>query len=194
NALYAVKVNGAQLKAWLEHSALRFNTIDPTRTEPQELVDPAHPTYNFDSMTSKDVSYLIDVTQPPGKRITELRYRGQPIALGREFLVATNSYRASGGGDFPGLDGSKTVLASPDTNRDVLIAFIKKTGAIKRATFGQRASWRFARVKTAGPVVFHSAPKVLQLAKEARLDGVSLLRADDGQGKGFSLYQIDLTK
>ena len=29
NTLYAVKVNGAGLKAWLEHSAKRFNTIDP---------------------------------------------------------------------------------------------------------------------------------------------------------------------
>jgi 2',3'-cyclic-nucleotide 2'-phosphodiesterase/3'-nucleotidase len=194
NALYAVKVNGAQLKAWLERSATRFNTIDPARTEPQELINTAHPTYNFDELTSKDVSYLIDLTQPVGQRITQLKYRGKTIDLAREFLVATNSYRASGGGDFPGLDGSKTVVASPDTNRDVLIAYIKKTRVLTRAAYGQRASWRFAKVKTAGPVVFHSAPNVLHLAHEAKLDGVSLVRADDGQGKGFSLYQVDLSR
>lgn len=194
NALYAVKVNGAQLKAWLERSATRFNTIDPARSEPQELINTAHPTYNFDELTSKDVSYQIDLTRPVGQRITQLKYRGRPIAPARAFLVATNSYRASGGGDFPGLDGSKTVIASPDTNRDALIAYIKKTRVLTRAAYGQRASWRFAKVKTAGPVVFHSAPNVLPLAHEAQLDNVSLLRADDGQGKGFSLYQIDLSR
>ena len=44
------------------------------------------------------------------------------------------------------------------------------------------------------PVVFHSAPDVLSLAKEAKLENVSLLKADDGGGKGFSLYQLDLSK
>jgi 2',3'-cyclic-nucleotide 2'-phosphodiesterase/3'-nucleotidase len=194
NALYAVKVNGAQLKAWLEKSAMRFNTIDPGRSEPQELVNPAYPTYNFDEMTSKDVRYEIDLTRAPGQRITQLLYRGKPIAAEREFLVATNSYRASGGGDFPGLDGSKTVVASPDTNREVLIAYVKKIKALTHADFGQRASWRFTKVRTAGPVVFHSAPQVLPLAQQAGLDNVTLLRADDGLGKGFSLYQVDLSK
>ena len=109
-------------------------------------------------MTSKDISYEIDLTQPPGSRIRNLRYRGKPVAPASEFLVATNNYRASGGGNFPGLDGSKTVIASPDTNRDVLIAYIKKTKQLTRAAHGQQRSWRFARIKTAGPVVFHSAP------------------------------------
>jgi 2',3'-cyclic-nucleotide 2'-phosphodiesterase/3'-nucleotidase len=194
NALYAVKVNGAQLKAWLERSATRFNTIDPARTEPQELINPAYPTYNFDALTSKDVRYQIDLTRPVGQRITQLEYRGKPIGATRQFIVATNSYRASGGGDFPGLDGSKTVIAAPDTNRDVLIAYVKKTGTLTRAAHGGPGSWRFARVKTAGPVVFHSAPQVLHLAHEAGLHNVSLLRADDGLGKGFALYQIDLSR
>ena len=133
------------------------------------------------------------MTQPPGQRIGRLQYQGAPVQAQREFLVATNNYRASGGGDFPGLDGSKTAIASPDTNRDVLIAFIKKTGTLTRAQLG-RSSWRFAKVKTAGPVVFRSAPQLEHLAREAGLAGVSLLRAEDGSGKGFALYQIDLSR
>ncbi len=194
NALYAVKVNGAELKAWLERSATRFNTIDTSRAEPQELINPAYPTYNFDSMTSKDVSYEIDLTQPVGSRIVKLTYRGKPIAPATEFLVATNNYRASGGGAFPGLDGSKTVIAAPDTNRDVLIAYIKKTRKLTRAKHGRQRSWRFARVKTVGPVVFRSAQGKLELARQAGLANISVLRADDGQGKGLSLYQIDLSQ
>ncbi len=192
NALYVVKVNGAQLKAWLERSAERFNTIDPSLTAPQELINPSFPSYNFDSMTSKDISYQIDLAQRPGARVRDLRYRGKPVGQ-REFLVATNNYRASGGGNFPHLDGSSTVIASPDTNRDILIAYIKKTRTLTRAALGQQRSWRFTPMTTAGPVVFHSAPGKLPLAHEAGLGKVSLLRQDDGNGKGFSLYQLDLS-
>jgi 2',3'-cyclic-nucleotide 2'-phosphodiesterase/3'-nucleotidase len=194
NSLYAVKVDGAGLKAWLEHGAGRFNTIDPSGTAPQELVNPSFPSYNFDTMTSSDVSYEIDITQPVGKRIGKLAYRGKPVEAGQEFIVATNNYRASGGGGFPGLDGSKTVLASPDTNRDVLIAYFKAAKQLTFAAQGPQRSWRFAKVKTAGPVVFHSAPGMIGLAQQAGLTNVSLLRADDGGGKGYSLYAVDLSR
>ncbi len=194
NALYAVKVDGAGLKAWLETSARRFNTIDPARSEPQELVNATVPSYNFDTPTSAEISYEIDVTQAPGARIRKLALRGVPVAAEQEFIVATNNYRASGGGNFPGLDGSKTVLASPDTSRDVLIAYIREVKTLTRKAHGATRSWRFTPVKTAGPVVFHSAPGMLALAQDAGLDNVTLLRADDGLGKGFALYAVDLAK
>jgi 2',3'-cyclic-nucleotide 2'-phosphodiesterase/3'-nucleotidase len=192
NALYAVKLDGAGLKAWLEKSAQRFNTIDPAATAPQELVNPGFPSFNFDTITDADVRYEIDVTQPPGHRIRHLTWQGKPVADTQAFLVATNNYRASGGGGFPGLDGSKTVLASPDTNRDVLIAYIRAHRRLTRATDGAARSWRFAAVRTAAPVVFHAPQGQLTLARAAGIDAVSQLRADDGGGKGFALYAIDL--
>jgi 2',3'-cyclic-nucleotide 2'-phosphodiesterase/3'-nucleotidase len=194
NALYAVKVDGAGLKAWLEKAANRFNTIDPARSEPQELVNAGFPSYNFDTVTSPDLRYDIDVTRPPGARIRNLAWRGKPVADDQPFLVATNNYRASGGGNFPGLDGSRTVIASPDTNRDVLIAWIRAHKRLTREADGAARSWRFAPVKTAGPVVFHAPPGKLELARAAGLVNVSEVRPDDGQGKGFALYAVDLSK
>jgi 2',3'-cyclic-nucleotide 2'-phosphodiesterase/3'-nucleotidase len=194
NALYAVKVDGAGLKAWLEKAAGRFNTIAPDKAEPQELINAAFPSYNFDTITAPELSYEIDVTQPPGSRIRKLALNGQPVAARQEFLVATNNYRASGGGNFPGLDGSKTVLASPDASRDVLIAYIRAAKRLTRAANGAQRSWRFTQVATAGSVVFHAAPGKLELARAAGLENVSLLREDDGQGKGFALYALDLSK
>ncbi|MGZ8288437.1 MAG: bifunctional 2',3'-cyclic-nucleotide 2'-phosphodiesterase/3'-nucleotidase [Telluria sp.] len=194
NALYAVKVNGNELKAWLEHAAGRFNTIDPAKTAQQELVNPAFASYNFDTPTSSDVRYEIDVTHAPGNRIRNLSYRGKPVGVADEFLVATNNYRASGGGGFPGLDGSKTVIASPDNNREVLISYVRDIKNLNRAAHGTNRSWEFTKVKTAGPVVFHSAPGMIALAHEAGLHNVSQLRADDGLGKGFALYAVDLSK
>jgi 2',3'-cyclic-nucleotide 2'-phosphodiesterase/3'-nucleotidase len=194
NTLYAVKVDGAGLKAWLEQAAHRFNTIDPARSEPQELVNAGFPSYNFDTITSPDLRYEIDVTRPPGARIRNLEWRGKPVADDQVFLVATNNYRASGGGNFPGLDGSRTVIAAPDTNRDVLIAWIRAHKRLTRETDGAARSWRFAAVKTAGPVVFHAPPGKLELARAAGLDNVAELRPDDGRGKGFALYAVDLAK
>jgi 2',3'-cyclic-nucleotide 2'-phosphodiesterase/3'-nucleotidase len=194
NALHAVKVDGAGLKAWLEKAAQRFNTIDPSRTQAQELVSTGFPSYNFDTITSRDVSYEIDVTRPPGERIRNLSWRGIPVSSEQEFLVATNNYRASGGGAFPGLDGSKTVLASPDTSRDVLIAYIRAAKRLTRTAHGSQRSWRFAPVKTAGPVVFRSAAGLLDVARDAGLDNVSVYADDDGRGKGYALYAVDLAR
>ncbi|RZT10724.1 2',3'-cyclic-nucleotide 2'-phosphodiesterase / 3'-nucleotidase [Duganella sp. CF402] len=194
NALHAVKMDGAGLKAWLEKSAERFNRIDPASGAQQELVNTGFYGFNFDMLTSADVSYQIDVTQPAGQRIVTLHYKGAPLSPSQEFLIATNSYRAGGGSNFPGLDGSKTVIAAPDSSRDVLIAYIQKAKQLSRARNGATRSWRFAPVATKGAVVFHSAPGLLDLAREAGLAGVSQLKSDDGSGKGFALYAIDLSK
>lgn len=193
NTIYAVKVNGADIKAWLETAAKRFNTIDPAKAAPQELIS-TFPGYNFDMFTSSDISYEIDVTQAVGSRIRSLQYKGAAIDPAREFIVATNNYRASGGGNFPGLDGSKTIYASPDANRDVLIQYIKGVKALSRATNGSQRSWRFTRTALAGPVTFKSAQAGLGLAQAAGLSGVSLVQADDGSGKGLALYALDLSK
>jgi 2',3'-cyclic-nucleotide 2'-phosphodiesterase/3'-nucleotidase len=194
NTLAAVRVNGAELKAWLEKSANRFNTIDPSKAEPQELVNKSFASYNFDSITSPDVGYEIDVTQAPGNRIRNLSWRGQPVAEAQEFIVATNNYRASGGGNFAHLDGSKTVIAAPDTNREVLIRYMRAVTKLSRDSHGAVRSWRFAPVKTAGPVVFRGAPDKLELARAAHLSNVSEMPAGDGAATGTALYTVDLSK
>ncbi|MFA9219105.1 MAG: 5'-nucleotidase C-terminal domain-containing protein [Sphingomonadaceae bacterium] len=194
NALYAVKVDGAGLKAWLEKSAERFNRIDPHSSVPQQLINPAVAGFNADMLTDPDVSYRIDVTQPVGQRIVGLSYRGQRVAAAQQFIVATNNYRASGGGNFPGLDGSKTVLAAPDASREVLIAYLRKVGQLTRAANGASRSWRFAPVAVQGPVLFRSAPGLAGLAREAGLDYVSPYRSDDDAGDGYAQYAIDLSK
>jgi len=182
NDLHAVKIDGAGLKAWLERAAGRFNTIDPTRSEAQELVNPAFPGFNFDMLTDPDVRYQIDVTQAAGQRIKGLSWRGQPVRPEQEFIVATNNFRASGGGGFPGLDGSKTIFASPDNNRTVLITYIKAAQHLSRAANGSARSWTFAPVKTHGPVLFRSAPDKLALARDAGLAWV--------RERGDGIYEI----
>ena len=67
NTIQAVLVTGADLKAWLETAANRFNTIDPTKTTAQALVS-TYPGYNFDVLDGDgSMKYEIDVTQPRGQ-------------------------------------------------------------------------------------------------------------------------------
>ena len=194
NTVYAVKVNGGDIKNWLEAAAKRFNQIDPAKTTEQSLIS-TFPGYNFDMFTTPDLQYEIDVTQPVGSRIKSLTYLGKPIDVAQEFVIATNNYRATSGKSFiDKLDGSGTIWASPDANRDVVIDYIRKNPTVTRATNGAAKSWRFAKATTAGPVVFSSGANALSVAQAAGLTNVSLLAADDGLGKGTSKYGIDLSK
>ena len=190
NTLTAVKVNGTGLKAWLEKSAGWFHRIDPTKHEAQELVDTKFPTYNFDVLQG-DLTWTIDVTREQGQRVVDLKYRGKPVRDDQEFIVVTNNYRASGGGSFPGLDGGNTVFSAPDTNRDALIGFVRAQREITRRKFGDQRSWRFAKLKTAGPVVFTSAAGKLDVAHAAGLKNVALVKDN---GDGTAVYSIDLSR
>jgi 2',3'-cyclic-nucleotide 2'-phosphodiesterase/3'-nucleotidase len=192
NTVYAVKVTGAGIKTWLEKAAERFNQIDPSATTAQALVS-TFPGYNFDMFTSNDMQYEIDVTQPKGSRIKNLNYKGAAISTTAEFIIATNNYRATSGTQF-GLTTANTIYASPDANRDVLIAYIKARKNLTLASDGSARSWHFTKVTTAGQVTFTSASNKLAVAQTAGFTNISVVSADDGSGKGQGVYAIDLSK
>lgn len=190
NTLTAVKVSGAELGAWLEAAARHFHQIDPSRTAAQPLINPDVHAYDFDVLQG-DVSYTIDVTQPVGRRIFALRYRGKKVTPGQVFIVATTSYRANGGGGFPGLDGSKTLFSAPATNREVLIEYIRSQRHLSRARFACDRSWQFRRCKTAGPVTFISAANKLKVAQAVGLSNLSLGQVKDD---GMAEYIVELNR
>lgn len=134
NTIRAVKVTGAQVREWLERSAGVYNQIDPAKGGEQELINSKFPAYNFDVIAG--VRYRIDPTQPSrydndgklvnpdARRIKDLTYDGKPVTDDQVFIVATNNYRAGGGGNFPGNDGTTIVLDAPDLTRDAIMRFI----------------------------------------------------------------------
>ena len=188
NTLAAVKTDGAGLKAWLEQSARRFNRIDPAKSGPQELINPHYVGYNFDQIQG-GIAYTIDLTRPAGERITSLTYHGKPVTPEQPFVIATNNYRASGGGHFPGLDGNHIVLASPDGAREILARWIERKRHLDAADLAP-TSWHFAPLKTRGPVVFRAAAGKQAVAAAAGLKGIRQL-ADHGDGT--ATYAIDLS-
>jgi 2',3'-cyclic-nucleotide 2'-phosphodiesterase/3'-nucleotidase len=188
NTLAAVKTNGAGLKAWLEKSAGRFNRIDPGETGEQALINTHYVGYNFDQIQG-GIHYVIDVSKPVGQRITTLTYHGKPVTPGEPFVIATNNYRASGGGHFPGLDGSTIVLATPDGTREILAKWLQRQRQIDTKNL-EPTSWRFAPLKTHGPVVFTGASDKQALARAAGLDHIRQLK---DHGDGTATYAIDLS-
>lgn len=153
NTVQAVLVTGAQVQEWLERSAGQFKQIDPAKTEPQALVDESFPTYNFDVIDG--VTYEIDVTQPSrygadgkvanenARRVKNLQYQGKPIDPAQQFVVATNNYRASGGGKFPGLDGTNIILQAPDETRQALISYFQQQQTVNPTADG---NWKLTPI------------------------------------------------
>ena len=189
NTLNAVKITGTGLKAWLEKSAERFNQIDPGKTGEQELIGKSLAGYNFDQIQG-GLHYVIDVSKPKGERIGHLTYKGKPVKPDQNFIVATNNYRASGGGNFPGLDGSNIVLAAPDGAREILAKWLQQHKQIKAKDL-EATSWHFAPLKTRGPVVFKTAAGKLDAARAAGLKNITLLKDN---GDGTATYAIDLSR
>ncbi|MGB0134289.1 bifunctional 2',3'-cyclic-nucleotide 2'-phosphodiesterase/3'-nucleotidase, partial [Dokdonella sp.] len=189
NTVAAITLDGAGVKAWLEHSAGYFNQIDPMRTEAQALVGKKVPSYNFDVIQG-GISYAIDLGRPAGERIVDLRYLGQPIKPDQPFILATNSYRASGGGGFPGTGGENILFNAPDMSRSILVEWVEQRGTLDFADDGADRAWRFVPMQTAGPVEFQSASNKMDLARKLGLHGITETSAT---GDGMSTYTIDLS-
>ncbi|UPG89884.1 bifunctional 2',3'-cyclic-nucleotide 2'-phosphodiesterase/3'-nucleotidase [Luteibacter aegosomaticola] len=187
NTLGAVKIDGAGVKAWLEKSATRFNQIDPSKEGEQAFIGKM-PGYNFDQIQG-GLTYTIDVTKPEGQRIGNLRFKGKPVKDSQPFIVVTNSYRANGGGEFPGMNGDSVVLSAPDGNREIVIKWIEAHKTLTPKLLDKR-SWTFVPVKVKGPVTFTTAS-----GKEAVAKGLGLhVTQLKDNGDGTAVYAIDLSK
>ncbi|WP_051314879.1 bifunctional 2',3'-cyclic-nucleotide 2'-phosphodiesterase/3'-nucleotidase [Alteribacter aurantiacus] len=179
NTLHVVKVNGTELHNWLERSAENFLQIDPESDERQFVVNTDFASFDFD--TIEGVDYQIDVTQPVGERIFGLTYEGEDVTEEDEFLVATNNYRAGGGGAH--IEGVETVLASTDENREVIIDYIRDHDGPLEVEVTN--NWSLVPFETNAEVVFES-----DMAGETLADATSFVSFVESVNDTTGLFQI----
>jgi len=140
NTLRAVRISGAQLRAFLEQSALYYRTLLPDGTAPAGgLVDPKIPGYNFDVVAGVD--YVIDLTKPAGARITTLTRNGRAVQPTDSFTMALNNYRQSGGGGYAMLATAPVVFQKDIDIRSLIIDDVAKAGTLDPARYAT-VNWR----------------------------------------------------
>ncbi|MFN3643343.1 MAG: bifunctional 2',3'-cyclic-nucleotide 2'-phosphodiesterase/3'-nucleotidase [Gemmobacter sp.] len=139
NTLCALRLTGRDIRRWLDHAAMAFRCVTP-QAQDAPLLDPAWPGYNFDTILGLD--YTIDLACPPGPgRVCGITMAGRPLDDDAPLILATNSYRAMGGGAFPGACPDAVVHAGTETIRDVLAAHLARIGRFSPAA---PPAWRFA--------------------------------------------------
>jgi 2',3'-cyclic-nucleotide 2'-phosphodiesterase (5'-nucleotidase family) len=135
NTLRAVKLSGAQLRAYLEQSARYYRRS----ADGSVGVDPETPGYNYDIVAGVD--YTIDLSKPVGERITTLEFDGRPVAPTDSFTMALNNYRQTGGGGFAMLRDAPVVYDRQLEIRQLLIDEVRRKGTLLPADYFH-PNWR----------------------------------------------------
>jgi 2',3'-cyclic-nucleotide 2'-phosphodiesterase/3'-nucleotidase len=120
NQLYVVQGTGQTVRAALENSARYYNTCASDCTH-GPLINPQVIGYNYDM--AQGVDYEIDLTQPAGRRIRNLRWHGKPLDDNQPLRIAVNNYRAGGSAGYSMFRDAAIVWRSPDEIRDLVIQY-----------------------------------------------------------------------
>jgi len=183
NTIYVAKLNGKQIKDWLEAAASNFNQIDPSSAEPQHIVNYDFREYNFDVI--EGIEYVYDITKPVGQRLVSAVFEGNPLDASMEFLVVTNNYRGSGGGNFPHV-ADNVILATTEINREAIIKYIQYIGEVDPAPTN---NWKILPIETAGPLLYRSSPEGQGYVERNAIRGIDFLEVDEA---GWGVYKVDL--
>ena len=193
NLLCGVLITGAQIHDWLERAASIFNQIIPGKSD-QTLHNPDAPGHMFDVICQ--LTYQIDLSEPAaydihgqptgtGKRIRALSYRGGPVKEGDRFVIATNNYRAFGGGPYDPTPSDQLIYTGHKQIRDILTHHI---GQPDPDAMNRHQSWSLqAHPKTS--VTFDTGPGLRQHTKD-----ITALSLDDlgDTTQGFARFRLNL--
>ena len=110
NNLVVMTLTGAQLKAALEQqygTAIRSGSAKPAALAP-----------------SAGFTYVVDMAQPKGSRVVDLRLNGKTIDPAAQYRVALNNYLASGGDGLSAFTAGTDITDKGIIDLDALVAWI----------------------------------------------------------------------
>ncbi|MCL1893955.1 MAG: 5'-nucleotidase C-terminal domain-containing protein [Holophagaceae bacterium] len=114
-----IRITGAQLKLYLEHSARYFNF-----SYLPDLINPGVPLADYDMVGG--CSYSLDISRPVGWRVSDLKFNNQPVLDSQTFTMAISTYRLYGGGGYMEAIGfrGEAEMISYDTIRNSLLEYV----------------------------------------------------------------------
>ncbi len=139
NAFCILALPARALWDWLERSASCFCRIEPGITD-QPLLDPTFAPYVFDILDGLVCEF--DLTQPPrsdaggailhpqSRRVRGLRLAERPLDPDETVLIATNSYRAGGGGGFDAALEGELIHDDTRSIRDIVVDHVRAGGPL----------------------------------------------------------------
>lgn len=161
DAIWGAVLPGRDLFAWVERAS---DYYAPKSDALAHLVDPNAPSFNFDMLYGLEA--VIDPFAPrtsgpdgqplgqPSPRVLGLSYQCKPIDPDQPFLVALTSYRAGGGGRYPGLDDDTQIVR---TQADQMAALRSDVAQFGLPDPDPTPAWRFACPKPRR-VIIHTSP------------------------------------
>ncbi len=123
NSLMILEIDGRRLKAALEKTAEYF-ALGP---DGAVIINPSHfrpkiEHYNYDVFAG--VAYAIDVSQPQGSRVSNIRYKRRLVKDDDVLTIALNNYRAGGGGQYDMFKDAKLLKEITSTTADIVVEYL----------------------------------------------------------------------
>jgi 2',3'-cyclic-nucleotide 2'-phosphodiesterase/3'-nucleotidase len=127
NELYVIAGSGRMVREALENAARWFLTCQAD-CRGETLLNQRVIGYNFDM--AEGVEYEIDLKQPEGRRIRNLRWHGQPLGDDQPLRIALNNFRAGGSGGYTMFRGAKLLWQSHEDIRDMMVRYYAGKGVL----------------------------------------------------------------
>ncbi|MFE6893256.1 bifunctional metallophosphatase/5'-nucleotidase [Streptomyces sp. NPDC057694] len=144
NTLVAKLMTGAQVRAYLEYSAQYFvQTAAGAAVDVEKLTNADNrPDYNYDYVSG--LAYDIDIAQPAGSRIKNVKFDGADLDDAAQFVFAVNNYRANGGGAFPHVASAQELWSESIEIRTRIAEWVTAKGVLDPADFAS-VDWKLTR-------------------------------------------------
>ena len=117
-----------------------------------------------------------------GRRITNLHFKGVPVAHDQTFTLALNNYRQTGGGGFTMLAGAPVVYDQQEGVRELLIDELQRKGTIRAQDYFEQ-NWRIVPEEAARAAQAELAPEAATRVTAATTKRLRVIGHNDFHGR-----------
>lgn len=133
------------------------------------------------------LSFVLDASLPKGQRVSEVKIKGAPLDLQKEYLLATNDFMAAGGDQYT-MFKDYPIVNDFSSLEESVIAYLQKKGAVETKSEG-----RITVKAVAAPPQSPAAPAAPE-AVPAASSNVYIVKSGDSLWKIAKQYRTTWTK